>query len=67
MDAGAVDPDIGDPRTLRGVIGARMQRLQQRLRMQALGADLDPGREAIAWMKPVRVVAHGDVQAGELP
>jgi hypothetical protein len=44
-----------------------VQRLQQRLRMQALGADLDPGPEAIAWMKPVRVVAHGDTQAGELP
>ena len=58
----AVDVHVLDPRALRGVVGAGPQGVQERVRLQALGANLDPRPEAIPVMVPVRIVADGDVQ-----
>ena len=58
----AVDEDVVDPRPLRRVVGARVQGLQERVRIGPLRADLDPRPEAIGTVMPVRIVSHGDVE-----
>jgi hypothetical protein len=62
VDLVPVDPHVLDPRTLGGVVRARPQGLQERVRIEPLRPDLDPRPEAIPAVVPVRIVADGDVE-----